>query len=365
MLALANLVTLQSHNYTTFRQHIYYRAMAVKRAFLIINPISGTKSKTGLAEKVFSALRSYNIETDAELTRGAGDASRLAKEAVEKGYDFVITAGGDGTVNEAARSLSFTSCALGIIPMGSGNGLARSLGIPQDIMHALKVIGEGNILTCDRGIVNDEPFFCTFGVGFDAAVSEKFATMKHRGPVTYIRSAIREFLKYRSEEYTIEVTGKVITEKAFLIAVCNAPQYGNNAYIGPKAKLNDGLLDVTVAHSDSIFHTLLMSMDMFTGTLDKNKAIGSFRVPNLTIMRDSEGPVHLDGEPLNMGRKLVIDCQKDALKILAPAHQQEFRPYISPIRALLDDMKYDVMDKFRMFQAGRNPGKEKNDAENE
>lgn len=326
--------------------------MTEKKALLIINPISGTRSKQGLEEFVVSQLHHKHIKVETALTKSGGDAFNLASKAVENGVDMVISAGGDGTVNEVANALAFSNATLGILPYGSGNGLARSLGIPHDTSAALKIIEAGHSIPCDRGIVNDHPFYCTFGVGFDAAVSEKFATMKKRGRVTYIRSAFREFLNYRSQAYAIVIDGKIITEKALLIAVCNAPQYGNNAYIGPKAKLTDGLLDITVVHADNPFNTLLMSMDMLTGMLDKNRSIESFRVPALSIVRTSDGPVHLDGEPMHLGKKLNIKCQQKALKIFAPEKQTEFVPFISPIRAILDDMRYDVMDKFRKY-----PGK--------
>lgn len=326
--------------------------MDKKKALLIINPVSGTRSKQDLGTVVKSRLQPLGIDVKVKETKGAGDAFSFATEAVSDSYDMVISAGGDGTVNEVANALSFTDCILGILPFGSGNGLARSVGVPQDTFAALKLIEAGHYLTSDRGVVNGKPFYCTFGIGFDAAVSEKFALMKKRGRITYIRSAFREFLNYQSKSYTIVIDGKVITEKALLIAVCNAPQYGNNAYIGPKAKLTDGLLDITVVHSDNPFHTLLMSMDMMTGMLDKNRGIGTFRVPKLTIVRTDDGPVHLDGEPMHMDKELDIKCEKGAVKIFAPEKPSDFYPFISPIRAILDDMRYDVMDKFRQIEKG-------------
>lgn len=324
--------------------------MSTKRAILIINPVSGTRSKKGLANIVENHLTPAGISLSVGLTKGAGDAFQIAKEAAGNNFSMVITAGGDGTVNEVANALSFTDCALGILPYGSGNGLARSLGVPQDIFQALKIIEDGHTIISDRGLVNGKPFYCTFGLGFDAAVTAKFSSMKRRGRVTYIRSAFREFFNYQSQPYAIIINDKIITEKAFLIAVCNAPQYGNNAYIGPKAKLTDGLLDVTVVHSDNAFNTILMSMDMFTGMLDKNRSIGTFKVPELTIVRTKDGPVHLDGEPMMMDKKFHIKCQPGALKVFAPKKIPEFVPFISPLRAVLDDMKYDVMDKFRKHQ---------------
>lgn len=321
--------------------------MENKRALLIINPISGTRRKDGVASLVKAQLAHHGISLQVEETKGAGDAFRLASKAVDNGFYAVITAGGDGTVNEVANALSFKDCILGILPYGSGNGLARSVNIPLDLSAALKIIETGKVLTADRGIVNNHPFYCTFGVGFDAAVSEKFASMKKRGRITYIRSAFREFLNYQSQAYAIIINNQLITEKALLIAVCNAPQYGNNAYIGPKAKLTDGLLDITVVHADNPFTTLLMSMDMLSGMLDKNRGISTFKTPELTIVRTQEGPVHLDGEPMHMGKKMNIRCEKGVLKIFAPEKQPDFMPFISPLRAILNDMRYDVMDKFR------------------
>ena len=328
--------------------------MEKQRALLIINPISGTRSKDGLESLVSTAFAKKRIDIEIYKTKGADDANLKAKEAVENGFKFVVTAGGDGTVNETANALAGSDCILGILPYGSGNGFARSLGIPQDTLEALKIIENGHYITADRGIANNKPFYCTFGIGFDAVVSEKFATMKKRGRITYIRSAFREYLNYQSQSYALLINGKVITEKALLIAVCNAPQYGNNAYIGPKAKLSDGLLDITVVHSDNPFSTIMMGMDLMTGMLDKNSSIESFQVPSVTIARTNEGPVHLDGEPLLMGKRIDVRCQEKVLKVFAPEKEKIFRPFISPLRAMLDDMRYDVMDKFRQIDKRMN-----------
>lgn len=323
--------------------------MSAKKALLIINPISGTRSKSGLKDLADNKLSEKGYVLDIYYTKGKGDANVKAKKAVAEGYELVVAAGGDGTVNEVANALAYTNVKLGIIPYGSGNGLARSLGIPLDTYEALKIILSGNVIDCDRGLANGIPFYCTFGVGFDAAVSEKFAMMKRRGRVTYIRSAFREFLNYRSQSYALLIGDKIITEKALLIAVCNAPQYGNNAYIGPKAKLSDGLLDITVVHADTPFSTMKMGVDLMTGTLDKNRSIESFQTHMVTIARMEAGPVHIDGEPLQMGKKIEITCQEKALKVFSKDNEQVFRPFISPLRAMLDDLKYDVMDKFRQI----------------
>lgn len=321
--------------------------MKGKRALLIINPISGTRSKEGLIGLVKDSLKGKGIKVTAKLTAAAGDAGKFASEGVKEGFDLVISAGGDGTVNDIATAVAHTGVPLGILPYGSGNGLARSLGIPQDTVEALKIIKKGHIFNCDRGIANNHPFYCTFGIGFDAAVSEMFASMKRRGRITYIRSVFREFLKYQSEPYAISIGGKVMTEKAFLIAVCNAPQYGNNAYIAPKAKLSDGFLDITMVHSGSPLLTMMMGVDLLTGYIDRNTKIETFRVDGATIARLKAGAVHIDGEPAVMGKHIDVKCDPKALLVFAPVHEEEFTPIVSPLRAMLNDMRYDVMAKFR------------------
>ena len=147
---------------------------------------------------------------------------------------------------------------------GSGNGLARHLNIPMNIEKALSIINLRHIEDLDYCTVNDRPFFCTCGVGFDALVSEKFAQAGRRGPITYLQKALSEYLKYRSEVYVIETADKTITEKAFIIACGNASQYGNNAYIAPKASMNDGLIDVTVILPFTPIDTAIMGLLLFT-----------------------------------------------------------------------------------------------------
>ena len=184
---------------------------------------------------------------------------------------------------------------LGILPCGSGNGLARHLGIPIDIREGLKVILENHPEDIDYATVNNNKFFCTFGVGFDAAVSAAFARKKTRGKLTYIQSTFETYASYEPEYYTISANGKKLTERAFLVAVCNASQYGNNAYIAPSASINDGLLDVTIIHAGNTLSTALVGVDMMTGMIERNMLIHTFRTDNIVIERERRGPSHLDG----------------------------------------------------------------------
>ena len=319
--------------------------MAQRQALLVVNPVSGTRSKRGLEDLVVSRLGNAGIEVKAVITEGPGHAVALAKGAVADGADMVISAGGDGKVNEISSALAHTPVALGILPLGSGNGLARSLGIPQDVGEALRIIADGHSISCDRGLVNGHPFYCTFGVGFDAAVSEKFASMKRRGRITYVRSVFREFLKYKSQPYAISIGGDVITERAFLIAACNASQYGNNAYIAPQAKLSDGFLDLIVIHDGSPLSTVKVGVDLLTGYIDRNTRIDTFRISSAAITRLEKGPVHLDGDPMTLGKTLDISCDAASLSVYAPVKESEFKPIVSPFLSMLSDIRYDVKSK--------------------
>lgn len=312
------------------------------RVLMIVNPISGTRSKAGIAEMMTNAMSRKGFELEVIETSGPHDAYWIARNAAVTGVDLVVVAGGDGTVNEVASGLCNTSTSLGIIPCGSGNGLARTLGIPQNFERAVEIIAGQNVVKCDYGMVNSKPFFCTFGVGFDAAVTEKFAQMKRRGRMSYIKSALLEFLTYSPKVYALEMNGTIITRCAFLIAVCNTSQYGNNAYIAPRASITDGLLDVTVVHSGSTLSTALCGIDMLTGYLDRNTLIETFRVGSVTITKLDDGAAQIDGESHDLGRRMDVKCCPGGINIVAPERIAPFKPLITPITSMIDDTRNDI-----------------------
>ncbi len=312
------------------------------RLMLIINPISGTGSKKGVVEMVEQAMGACGHDVDVRLTGARGDATRLAGEAAAKGYHGVLACGGDGTVNETARALCGTETALGILPAGSGNGLARHLQIPVDIAMALKVIADGNVVDSDYGTVNGRPFFCTFGMGFDAAVSHRFARQSRRGILSYVKSAISEYVQYRPQTYTVSANGKLLTEKAFLIAVCNASQWGNNAYIAPEASITDGLLHITIVHSGTAIDAAVMGMDIFTGYINKNTMVHTFRAPACVIYRNGAGEAHIDGEPMMMDDILDVKCHHGALKVFTPGATHRFTPVITPLQEMFKGARLSI-----------------------
>ncbi len=292
-------------------------------------------------------LSAAGFSVDVRFTAAAGDATEYGREAVEKGYYGVLAAGGDGTVNETARALCDSDVAMGILPTGSGNGLARHIDMPMDLSKALDVIAERNIISADYGTVNRQPFFCTFGIGFDAAVSHRFARQNRRGRMMYVKSAIDEYLHYHPQEYTISANGKVLTEKAFLIACCNASQYGNNAYIAPDASIIDGLLDFTIIHAGDPIETAFVGLDLMTGYINKNILINSFKAPSAVITRRSDGPAHIDGEPLMMDEAMYIQCHESSLKLFTPTKSSEFKPIITPIKSFFNDFVLDINKLFK------------------
>lgn len=306
-----------------------------KRLLLIINPKSGTASKKGVAPRIVRSLTKAGFTVDHYLTRGPGDATEAARRAAAEGYYGVLACGGDGTVNEVASGLTGTRTALGIIPLGSGNGLARHLQIPIDAIASTRVISRDNIIACDYCTVNDRPFFCTFGVGFDAVVSHDFARRPGRGLINYLKSVIDVFFKYTPETYQIQIGGETLTEKAFLVVCCNASQYGNNAYIAPGASITDGLMDLTIVHDSgsNIIQNLRLGADLITGFLYKNKHIDSFRTRELTITRPASGPaaIHIDGEPIKMASPMHVRIHPGDLRVFAPTRTTRFVPVITPM----------------------------------
>ncbi len=287
-----------------------------KKAVFIINLISGTSDKAAIPGLIDQYLDKTQFEYEIAVTQYAGHASEIAAKAKDDGVDVVVAIGGDGTVNEVARAIVHSSTALGIIPCGSGNGLARHLLLPLNVRKAIEVINRCEIRQLDYGIINDYPFFCTCGMGFDAFVSMKFAEAGKRGPITYVENVLREGLKYKPETYTIEDENGTLQYKAFLISCANASQYGNNAYIAPQASMSDGLMDVIIMEPFDVFEAPQISIEMFSKTLDKNSKIKTFRTRHLHIRRDKPGVIHYDGDPVMTGADIDVELKPKGINII-------------------------------------------------
>lgn len=306
--------------------------MTEKRKILaIINPISGTANKEYIPQLIAEVIDTSIYNLKIRFSQRPGHATELTKRAINEDYYAVLAIGGDGTVNEVAAALRNSSTALGIIPCGSGNGLARHLNIPLNIEKALDIINIDNIQALDYCTANEHPFFCTCGVGFDAHVSAKFAQSKKRGPLTYLQTTLGEYLKYRSQVYSIETKDRTITEKAFVIACGNASQYGNNAFIAPHASMQDGLIDVTVILPFTPLDTAMLGLLLFTKHIDQDTNIQSFRTNALTIRRPKPGVMHIDGEPIMMSEDIYIKCHHAGIRIFLPNEDEIKKSILAPI----------------------------------
>lgn len=278
-----------------------------KTILFIVNPISGTTNKELILKDIDARLDKEKYSYTVKRTEYSGHGAVIATSAAENGVDIVVAIGGDGTVNEVARSLVHTRSTLGIIPCGSGNGLARHLQIPLEYTKAIQLINDCNVCALDYGKINSRPFFCTCGMGFDATISYNFAASIRRGILTYLESTLKEITRYKPETYTLEDEAGKFTGKAFLITCANASQYGNNAYIAPEASMSDGLMDITFIEPFTAIEAPGLAYQLFNGTLSNNGKIRMFRSQRLHITREREGVIHCDGDPFLAGKNITIE----------------------------------------------------------
>lgn len=289
-----------------------------KNIVFIFNPISGSLKlipvKSLIELNIDTSLFNYEIIT----TQYAEHAYEIACDCAKRGIDMAIAVGGDGTVNEVGRGLIGSNTALGIIPSGSGNGLARHLGIPMDPFKSTKWLSKSTIQDIDYGIINGHPFFCTCGIGFDAQISMKFAESKSRGPIVYMEKILREVLTYRTDTYHLCIDGVSQNVDAYIVTCANAGQWGNNAYIAPTASLQDGMLDVSVIPHFAAIDAPLMAYQLFNKQLDKSKNVMRYRCKNLIISREKAGVAHYDGEPIILEPEIKIEIVEKGLKVVVP-----------------------------------------------
>ena len=286
------------------------------KATFIVNPISGRSSKESIVGAIAGSVDMDRYEVTIRFTAAPGHATTLASEAVQSGQQLVVAVGGDGTVNEVARALVGTDAALGIIPCGSGNGLARHLHIPMNPRKAIEILNQGQIRRIDTLTVNGTPCFCTAGVGYDAFVSEEYAKEPTRGLVTYVRKAVENWFDYTPEQYLIETEEGMFSRTALAITCANANQWGNGFHVAPKASLTDGLIDVTIIHPIKPLNALPMPVQILGYSFDKNPGVETFKTSGLTIRRATPAPLHIDGEPQSGTSDITIALRPASLGVL-------------------------------------------------
>lgn len=283
--------------------------MTTKYLF-VINPVSGTKGKSHIPDIVarYFAPEEYEII----YTKYAGHATKIAQEAVSSNLYAVVAVGGDGTVSEVASGLVGSTTALGIIPMGSGNGLARHLKISLSVDTAIKNITTLKKSNIDVCYVNDHLFLCTSGIGFEADVAHEFANMSSRGLNNYIKAVWKCIQAYKPIEVSFDST----TKTCFTLSIANAGQYGNDAHIAPLADIQDGKMDVCIIRPFPIWYTPIIIIRLFSKNIYKSRYYQSFKTDKISI-RSTADKVHHDGEPLlNSGNQYDYNIKPARLPVL-------------------------------------------------
>ena len=293
----------------------------MKNIAFIINPVSGSKEtqkeKRKLPKVIMQVLDESQWLPNITFTEYAGHATELARQYARMGFDAVVAVGGDGTVNEVACGLRDSKTALGIIPMGSGNGFARHLNIPVRPQKALEVINHSEPISVDYGLANGKLFVSTCGTGFDALVADNFAGSNKRGFMTYLQNVLKEAFAYQPQTYHLVGDGIDVTHRAFLITFANANQWGYEALIAPKASIQDGKMDIMLMSSHALIGSASLALRLFAGSIDDSHFMDTIRAQEVTLEREVAGPFHIDGDPVEMDKDIHIKIVADGLRVLA------------------------------------------------
>jgi diacylglycerol kinase family enzyme len=287
---------------------------------IVINPISGG-ARPGAArlraERAGAVLRELQRAGEVIVTERRGHAHEIAAAAARRGDALVVAWGGDGTVNEVASALVAAGTPLAIVPTGSGNGLARELGVARDARTAIAEAVRARPRSIDAGELGGRLFFSVAGIGFDAHVAACFdrAPLGRRGLSTYVRVSARELLGYRCGTYRIGDVPATAPRRALIVTFANSAQFGNGARIAPAARLDDGRLDMVVFEETSRFATLWALPRLFTGGVGRLRGITTEQIERATIESDVPMRFHVDGEPVQGGTRLEARVHPGALRV--------------------------------------------------
>lgn len=290
--------------------------IGLKKILFIANPLSGGKDKELMLKDIDAAIDRQRFEPSFVFTEYPGHATSLAGDA---DAPIVVAVGGDGTVSEVAKGLVGTEKVMGIIPCGSGDGLALHLGISRNPLKALRTIQDGVSETMDYGKLDGNPFFCTAGFGLDAEVAWEFASSGKRGLWTYISLAWKIWKHFTPQTYRIETEGTAITAKAVFVTVGNANQWGNQARITSLASVKDGMLDVTVVAPFHTYEIPLLAIKLLDGRAHTSRRVTMLRARKVTVVREKEGPAHHDGDPCMEGREIHFEIVPSSLHVMVDA----------------------------------------------
>jgi len=289
-----------------------------KKIIFIINPISGVGKQRLVETAIDKTLDKSIFDYDISYTSAPKHATELSIDAVSKNYDIVVAVGGDGSINEVAKGIIGSNCTLGIIPIGSGNGLARHFNIPFDISHAIEVINKCNTINIDTATINEQLFLSIAGVGFDALVANKFAKGKRRGFWSYFKITVREYPKYKPKKYSLTIDGKKMNRRALLVSFANSNQFGYNTSIAPMAIINDGFLDVCILKKVPIVKAPFIAHLLFSKRIDKTPYMEIIKAKEVKVIRKKNSKIHIDGDSLKLTKELNIKINPLSVKVIVP-----------------------------------------------
>lgn len=289
-----------------------------KKIYFIINPISGVGKKNTIPPLIEKHLDRSIMEWEIGYTRDRGHGAIVAKEHKDQ-FDAIIAVGGDGSVNEIGGALINENCALGILPCGSGNGLARHLHIPLNLEKAVQRIAAFNPIKIDTGLVNDRPFLGTCGFGFDAHIANKFDTFGKRGFISYARLVMSEYNSYQTPSF--KIAGKEVNfeKEAILCSIANSSQFGNGFTISPNSDIQDGIFELVFLEKFNLIKAPGITSKFFSKSIHKSKHFTSLPFKDeieINIGQELDFHYHIDGEPLTGNGKFTVKIRPQSLTIL-------------------------------------------------
>lgn len=289
-----------------------------KKIIFIINPISGHHNKNNFPNLVEKHIDKNQYEYSIVFTEYAGHATELTMKAIEDDFDYIAAVGGDGTINEVAKCLIGKRQILVIVPLGSGNGLARHLELPFKPERLIKeVINKGKVYKIDTAVMNDIPFISIAGIGFDALIADYFAKDENRGFMTYAKLVTEKYPNYRQKEYTLILDDeKTIECKPFFVTFANSSQFGYNAEISPKASVQDGLIDVCIFKKPNILEVPIVATYFLAKQIDKSNFIDIYKAKKIKVTRKVAEVANIDGEAIEMSKDITVEIIPLSLNIL-------------------------------------------------
>jgi diacylglycerol kinase (ATP) len=288
-----------------------------KKICFIVNPISGVGRHKVVEKLIDQHLNRTLFDYEIVYTKAARHATELAKHAVANNFNIVVAVGGDGSVNEVARGLIGSTTVMAIMPAGSGNGFARHMKIPLDLKKAMNIINDAKEASIDTIQLNNETFINVAGVGFDAHIGWEFAKFGKRGFSSYVKVIIREFPKFKVQDYELIINGIPLHKKAFLISFANGSQWGNNAHIAPLADVADGLMDIAILKNFSFWNVISIGYKLFRKTIHLSPHLETIKTKEV-VVKQTNTIAHIDGEPIEVGHSISIKVNPLSLRVIIP-----------------------------------------------